>query len=315
LNKTINKMPNKQVSHQKDYEYVNQLLSGEADAWRTFYKELRQKLITYIKKKYPNTFSLVAIEEILDGVGRRLIENNFKTLREYRGECAFSTYLTRATEWELKDWLRKHSDELFNEPIDNVPDGDITYTDEDMAQGSAFFTEQEIIPEPVRTLSDDLRLPFLLRYYDYFGFPLDEIRLLAKKRAIPIGILTEKIVTYFDPAKEDVLQQKREKQILFQKRLQKLTYKIHKLNIKDHQLSRSRNNAREIINELNDIRGNRAELESKKKILLKGKSGYILTTSYEIIADILGEENISTIRSRVFQARNILMQKISMKNS
>jgi hypothetical protein len=308
-------MSDPQISFRQDYEYANRLLSGETGAWNKFYIEIRESLAAYINNKYSKIFTSTAVEEILDGVGKRFTENDFKTIREYRGQCTFWTYLTKATEWEIKDWLRKHSEELLNEPIDNIPEKDIPQTDQETEQGFPFPTDQESIPETVRILNDDLRFPFLLRFYDYFGFPLDEIRLLAKKRGISIGILTEKIVTYFNPAKKDVLQQKREKQLSFQKRLQNLTYKIHKLNIKDHQLSGSRNNTSEIIDELNDIRGKHAELERKKETLLRGKSGYILTTPYEIIADILGEENISTIRSRVFQARNILMEKISMKDS
>jgi hypothetical protein len=85
-----------------------------------FYNEFRKRLETYVRRTYPDTFGAVAIEEIFDGVGKRLIENDYRALREYRGECSFSTYITKATEWEIRDWLRKHSDELMNDPIDTV---------------------------------------------------------------------------------------------------------------------------------------------------------------------------------------------------
>ncbi|RJR42796.1 MAG: sigma-70 family RNA polymerase sigma factor [Desulfobacteraceae bacterium] len=310
-------MSDSKIAFHEDYEYANLLLSGEAGAWDKFYKEFRKKLESYINKKYPDVFSSIAIEEILDGVGRRLIENDFKTIREYRGQCSFSTYLTRATEWEVKDWLRKHSNELLNEPIDAVGEDSIKDTDhaQETEQNASFFSKPEEIPEPVRRLSDDLRFSFLLRYYDYFGFPLDDVRLLAKKRGITIRLITEKIVEYFDPARQDILRPKREKYLSFQEKLQRLTCKIHKLNVEDHRLSDSGNDELTRTDRLQDVRAKRAELEKRKETLLEDGSGYIVTTPYEVIADILGEENITTIRSRVFNAKRVLIERISTKNS
>ena len=113
-------MTNSKSICEADYDYAQLLLSGEAAAWKRFYNEFRIKLEAYINRKYPNVFSEIAIEEIFDGVGKRLIENNYKTLRDYRGECSFSTYITKATEWEISDWLRKHLEELLHDPIDTV---------------------------------------------------------------------------------------------------------------------------------------------------------------------------------------------------
>ena len=67
-------------------------------------------------------------------------------------------------------------------------------------------------------------------------------------------------------------------------------------------------------NDLDEIRKRRLILLKKKNILLKDKAKFIITTPYEVIAEILGEDNVSTIRSRVFLAKKTLAKKIAAKN-
>ena len=212
--------------HREDHEFAQLLLSGESGAWDRLYNEFRKKLDIYINRKYPEVFSTIVIEEIFDGVCNRLIDNDYKALREYRGECSFSAYVTKATDWEIKDWLRKHSEELMNETIDTIGQDDKTPKDVAATHSLDAISEREEIPETVETLNDDLRFAFLLRYYDYFGFPLDQIRLLAKKTNVTIGSITERLIRFLDPVGEDVLRSQREKQLSFQERLQKVCGKI-----------------------------------------------------------------------------------------
>jgi RNA polymerase sigma factor (sigma-70 family) len=262
----------------------------------------------------PDVFSTVAVEEIFDGVGKRLIGNDFKAIREYRGECSFSTYVTKATEWEIKDWLRKHSEELMSEPIDTIGQGDKTSKVNAVTHSLNSSTEQEDIPDSIKSLSDDLRFAFLLRYYDYFGFPLDEVRLLARKKGIAIGSITEKIVKSLETHGEDVLCGQREKQEAFRERLQKLCYQIHKLTIKEHRVTNNNDCVACRSDDLAEIRNRRSDLEKKRDDLLKDKSRLVVTTPYETIAEILGEDNVSTIRSRVFLAKKQLAQIIMVKD-
>lgn len=303
-----------------DYQFAQSLLSGDSKSWDRFYNEFRKKLESYINRKYPNFFSPLAVEEICDGVGKRLMGNDFKAIRDYRGECTFSSYITKATEWEIKDWLRKHSEELLNEPMDSINENDISFKSKETYHNIHSIEEREEIPEPIKSLSDDLRWAFLLRYYDYFGFPLDEIRLLAKKKGVSIGSITSKIIKFLEPEGEDILHSQREKQKALQMRIQKLCFEIHKLDIKEHQLladeeySKSYNNDEEQTKKTMMVRDKRLQLEKKREDLLKNKSKFIIITPYEVIAEILNEDNVSTIRSRVFFAKKQLAEKISKKD-
>ncbi len=287
-----------------DFQFVQRLIARDSNSWNRFYKEFREKLERHIMRKYPNVFSDVAIEEICDGVGKRLIENGYKTLKSFRGDCTFSTYITKATDWEIKDWLRKHSEELFNSPID---------TEHNNISGSSPSPQESesSIPQPVTSLSDDLRWAFLLRYYEYFGFPLEEIRLLAKKKGVPIGSIAKKIASFLEPGGRDVLRSQIEKHEAFQLRLQKICYEIQKLTQKEQGLS---GKYEQESKKIYSVKNKRIKLEVKRKAFLKNRIKLSITTSYEVIAEILGEENISTVRSRVFLAKKQLRQEVITKD-
>jgi DNA-directed RNA polymerase specialized sigma24 family protein len=304
-------MADSRIAYKEDYEFAQLLLEGESKAWDRFYKEFRKKLEAYINRKYPNVFSEIVIEEIFDGVGKRLIENDYRALRDYRGECSFSTYITKATEWEIKDWLRKHSEELMNEPLDTIGTDNKAFNDIEETYDHSF---QEDIPEPIKSLSDDLRFAFLLRYYDYFGFPFNEIRRLAKNKGVSIGDITRKIIRYLEPEGEDILRMQREKQKTFHSRLERICCRIHELNVKEQKLLINEDYEKNTVHKLEDIRNRRSKLEEKRQALLKNKTKLMVTTPYEVIAEILGEDNVSTIRSRVFLAKKQLAQKLAVKD-
>lgn len=297
-----------------DYKFAQLLSSGNTEAWDRFYKEFRKKVSIYLNRKYPDVFNEVTIEEICDGVQNRLMVNDYKGLREYRGDCSFSTFITRATDWEVKDWLRKYSDRLHAEPISNS-----SHKAQEYYSSLTLPQEhEEVIPEEIKALSDDLRWAFLLRYYDYFGFPLNEIRKLAKKKRVPIGSITQNIVKFFEPTGEDVLSIQREKRKLFEQKLQKLCVEVQKLRkseqkllsaIEEHDLYVQQKD-QEKLKKLSVVKKRLLKIEEKRRALLENRMRMPVTTPYEIIAEILGEDNVSTIRSRVFLAKKQLAEKM-----
>jgi DNA-directed RNA polymerase specialized sigma24 family protein len=302
-----------------DYQFAQLLASGNTNAWDRFYREIRKKISIFLNKKYPGVFNEVIIEEICDGVQNRLSKSNYKVLREYRGDCSFSLFITRATDWEVKDWLRKHSEELLAEPVDTTSTYKVA---EPYSYLSSLQEHEEVIPVEIKALSDDLRWAFLLRYYDYFGFPLEEVRKLAKKKRVHIGSITQKLVKLLEPEGEDILSVQREKQKKFELRLQKLCIEIQKLHkieqklltsIEEHDLYNLPKD-QEAFKKIDVVRQRLLKIEGKRKALLQNKLCVPITTPYEVIAEILGEENVSTIRSRVFLAKKQLGEKISKKN-
>jgi DNA-directed RNA polymerase specialized sigma24 family protein len=311
-------MVNSNPRFQDDYKFAQLLLSGNTEAWDRFYKEFRKKVSIYLNRKYPDVFNEVTIEEICDGVQNRLMVNDYKVLREYRGDCSFSTFITRSIDWEVKDWLRKYSDKLHAEPIsDSAHKAQEYYSHLTVSQ-----EHEEVIPEEIKALNDDLRWAFLLRYYDYFGFPLDEIRKLAKKKRVPIGSITQNIVKFLEPTGEDILSTQREKRKLFEQKLQKICIEVQKLRKSEQKLSTTieecdvyvQKKDDEKLKKLSIVKKRLLRIEEKRKALLENRMRLPVTTPYEIIAEILGEDNVSTIRSRVFLAKKQLAQKMLKKD-
>lgn len=283
----------------QDHEYAQRLASGDESAWEYFSNEYRKKITYFIASKYLNILGDVAIEEICDGVETRLIKNSYKAIREYRGECAFSTYVTRATDWEIIDWLRKNSDRVPTGPLDPSTEDTSSPAPEPPDEGAVD------IPEAIKALSDDLRWAFLLRYYDDFDFPLDEIRRIAKKQGVSIREITERIVRYLEPQGEDILAKQRDKQRAFYMRLQKICAHIQESYVEEKRLlDSSATDDPKQIEKIIEIRSGRTQLESKRERIQKKKGQISITTPYKIIAIILGEGNESTIRSRILTAKN-----------
>jgi len=297
-----------------DYQFVQLLIRGENKAWDRFYKEFRKKMLVYLNNKYPNIFSDVVAEEICDGVQNRLMKNDYKTLKEYRGDCLFIHFITQATDWEIKDWLRKHSKDLISQYTDGESEVDPAPDDiESSQQHSTLMGNIDAIPDILKSLSDDLRWAFLLRYYDYFGFPMSEIRLMAKKRGVSIGSITKKIIQLLEPEGNDVLCKQREKQVAFKQRLSKICFKLYELNTEENKLT-GKEQSEEKSMKLDIVRDKRLKLLKRQKELLASKTHFIVTTPYEVIAEILAEKNISTVRSRVSLAKKQLSKILLAKH-
>lgn len=283
-----------------DLEFVKSLIEGGDKAWKKFYNVHRSNLRRYLDTRYLNILDEVDIEAICDAVQDRLTKNNFKALKEYRGECSLKAYLFKAAEWAAKDWFKANSHELSNEPLDEAL---IVYPE-------PVVDESFQVPAVINRLPDDLRQAFLLRHYDYFGFPPVEVRLLAEKTERPIYEITADIAKHFDPQVNGLLNKRKEQHRAFEARLQRLFVSLSQLKFSEARLSNqykvlSEKKRDQIELKLDKIQKKITAKEKQREIILKN-IGIPLTTPYEVIARILGESNVSTIRSRVFKAKKIL---------
>ena len=291
----------------EDLYYANLLVSGDNRAWNLFYKEYRRKVGAYIETKYPNVFGVSDIEEICDGVQKRLTSNNYRALREYKGNCSFSRYLTQATDWEIKDWFKKNSHKLQEEPVEDA------LNREELSTKDRLYEPENNIFKAASSLPEDLRQALYLRYYDHFGFPPEEIRLLSKKRGIPIKEISEMIIRHLELQDEDLLNSRRENQQAFEDRLKRLFSGISKLRDKERKLleklkeveASGGEGLQEIEDQIKEIREKIASKE-EKGTQFKEEGNTDVATPYETIGVVLGEDNLSTVRSRVFHAKKVL---------
>lgn len=296
------------INYSEDLHYAGLLVSGDSRAWNLFYKEYRKKVGGFIEAKYPNIFGVSDIEEICDGVQKRFTNNDYRALREYKGNCSFSRYLTQATDWEIRDWFKKNSHKLQEEPIETV------LNREELSARDPLDKPEDNIYKAISSLPNDLRQAFLLRHYDHFGFPPEEIRLLSRKRGIPIKEVSETIIRHLELKDEDLLSTRRENRQNFEDRLQRLFSDTGKLRERERKLLDKAKEAqnsgiegehRKAAQQLKEVSERLASIEEKRELLMK-EGNKAVTIPYETIGVILGEENLNTVRSRVFHAKRML---------
>jgi len=66
-----------------DYAFAQQLIRGEDRAWEYFSQEFRKKIKDHTARKYSNVLGDVEIEEICDGVEKRIMVNDYKDLKTF----------------------------------------------------------------------------------------------------------------------------------------------------------------------------------------------------------------------------------------
>jgi RNA polymerase sigma factor (sigma-70 family) len=113
----------------RDYEIVERCLSGsDTDAWEEFvrtYADLIWNAIHRTFARYNFTCRQENTEDIFSAVFLSLIENDFRKLRQFRGDnnCSLSTWLSVVAGRRTIDFMRQDKGYLTLEP--NNEDGDI----------------------------------------------------------------------------------------------------------------------------------------------------------------------------------------------
>lgn len=296
------------VKHKEDLAYVKSLAEGGAEAWGRFYSVNREKIGRFLSARYPG-LGATDVEEVCDSVQTRLTKNNYKALKEYRGECSFESYIMTATGWAVKDWFKANSSKLLQVPLDENNDSDKSQSLHNPP------IEESNTPELIKSLPDDLRQAFLLRYYDDFGFPPEEIRLLAQRTGRQIREITEVMIKYFSSEGENLLIRRRKEKSSLETRLQRCSFSISTLKRTEEKLSKKmascsdkRANT-EIETELKEIEVKIISLERRRDIIYKEVHAPT-KAPYEIIAEVMSIDSVSTIRSWVKKAKELLAESL-----
>lgn len=299
----------------EEQKLAERLAASAGAEWAKFEEELTRKTFSYIEDKYPNIFGDTHKEEVCHGVIERLKANNSRALTTFRGECTLSAYIANQVVWAVRDWLRKNSDRLFEVQFE-MPDGagsSLLMNPAELDAETEFDTrlDKQGIPEVISSLRDEWRWAFLLRYYYFFGFPRQEICLLASKRGVPIKNITELLTRYFEMEESDILSRQVQKKEKVLESLGRLHQKMSRLYSEERLLSTKpfdQDNTK-----LEDLRSKidqeRRKLQEKRKRVRENEMD-VITTPYSAIADILGEENENTVRSYVYYAKKHLREVI-----
>jgi len=287
----------------EDLQIAHLLIEGNTDAWNKFYKELETKYPAFVEEKYPGLFSDVMIEEILDILKQRLETKQFAVLKSYKGGCTLSSWITKQLDWSIKTWLRKHEKEL------QLSAGDSDTSDEEHLNQAQYIyplePESDTLPKVLYILKDEERWAFLLRYYDYFGFPVEAIQGLAKKRGMTIKDLTVEIVRAFH-GESGALPQKRIKKTKMLETLERLFFDVLLLQRKEQTLSADpvfpglrASIVAKRQKKLTSVQTKLQRKEMQRIEELDKLKGFVITTPYDVVSRLMGVESEVTVRGLV----------------
>ena len=312
-----------------DYAFAQRLIIGSDEAWREHLKQWKIRSAAYIERRYPGLFNDDDKENILQEMEARLLKNDRKYLRDYRGMQSLSKHIEQQLEWATLTELRNRTVDLLsgdeyddeNEDVKG-PESPKNNADEGTGGiGSEGERDKPEIPPCIMELPDNQRWVYLLRYYDDFGFPDSEIALLAKRRNMSQKKLSKLIDGLLEPTGQDVLAKKRADLTAANERIDKYLTKIYLFTIDRQKLEKDIEDevmggvdvrmTREKVEEIDDeITKTRQKLE--RAIAERSESS--IETPYEVVGQILGEENMNTLRSRLLSARKKLSRKLAPGN-
>lgn len=183
----------------KDEDLVLRSQNGELDA----FEEL---VCRYERKVYTVAYRLMGNQDDAKDLAQEAFLRAFQSIKKFRGEASFLTWIYRITTNVCRDELRKRSRtsiESLDERI-TLDEGEVTKQFSSPDPGPAELYEskelQEKIQGLINTLSPEFRLALVLR--DLQGFSYDEI---AEQLECSLGTVKSRINRARNHLKERLL--------------------------------------------------------------------------------------------------------------
>lgn len=152
----------------------------------------------------------------------------------------------------------------------------------------------------------------MLRYYDDFGFPENEISLLAKNRGVSRDTISRLIDTLLESMGDNVLARKRADIAATNNKIQKYLATLYTLSLQKQKLETGGPilEKKDALQKIKEVEKRIDKVRNRMANAIAQKKKSVVETPFEIIATIVGEENLSTIRGHLFQARKYLVKTL-----
>ena len=173
-----------------DRMYIEQVLSGDTDAFRHLVARHKEKVRNLI-------FFTMNTPEIVDDVAQEVFIKVYHKLHKFRFESKFTTWLYRITVNHCKDELRKKKFWKFFSVFDVVHENQIHSNDPEQ------FDTNEYVQHALSQLPEKLRMPLVLKEID--GFSYKEI---AEITDTEMGTVKSRIFRAREALKEILLPEK-----------------------------------------------------------------------------------------------------------
>ena len=110
------------MNHQSDQYYINQILKGEVNAFSVLVKRYQNLVYTVV-------YRIVKNKEEAEEVAQDSFIKAFKSLKSYRGESKFSTWLYTIAYRKSLDAIKRNRRFMITELVEELSEGEVGVVD------------------------------------------------------------------------------------------------------------------------------------------------------------------------------------------
>lgn len=146
------------MSHQSDQYYINQVLGGTTNAF-SFLVSRYQKMV------YTVVYRVVKNREVAEEVAQDTFIKAYKSLKNYRGEAKFSTWLYTIAYRKSLDVVKKNKHFISIPVIEEISEGEMGLVDDALNYLQA-EERKKIIADSIMKLPEDEVVIITLYYFE-----------------------------------------------------------------------------------------------------------------------------------------------------
>ncbi|GAA4277773.1 RNA polymerase sigma factor [Aquimarina mytili] len=146
------------MNHQSDQYYINQVLEGHVNAFSVLVERYQNLVYTVVYRMLKN-------KEQAEEVAQDSFVKAYESLRKYRGEAKFSTWLYTIAYRKSLDAIKANKRMKTSEFIDNINEGEIGLVNDALSYLQA-KERKEIISDSILKLPEDEAVIVTLYYFE-----------------------------------------------------------------------------------------------------------------------------------------------------
>ncbi len=146
------------MTNQPDHYYIEKTLNGDVNAF------------SYLVKKYERMVFTIAVKmmqsrEEAEDVAQEAFIKSFKSLKRFKGDAKFSTWLYRISYNHCLDKLKERKRHFHSEDIDVIQEKDLNF-ETDILYTIERKERKEIIDNALKKLTDEEQIIMTLYYFE-----------------------------------------------------------------------------------------------------------------------------------------------------
>ncbi len=167
-----------EMNHQSDQYYINQVLEGEVNAFSVLVERYQSLVYTVVYRMIKN-------KELAEEVAQDSFIKAYKSLKNYRGDAKFSTWLYTIAYRKSLDAIKANKRMMTSELIEEINEGEVQQVNDALSCLQA-KERKKIIADSILKLPEDEAAIITLYYFeeksvkeivDIIGLTADNIKI------------------------------------------------------------------------------------------------------------------------------------------